>query len=80
MYSIKTVRFFCGFAAAVVLMGQSGFADFVILPVTPDRAWSTYAVARQVPLERGVQQMKVSVSGSNSAYILDQVVIDKSKP
>ncbi|VGO13189.1 hypothetical protein PDESU_01743 [Pontiella desulfatans] len=53
--------------------------DVVTLPVTEEPAWSTYSVARQVPIEQGVQQMKVSVSGSNAACIMDQLIVEESK-
>ncbi len=53
---------------------EKAVTEAVILPVTD--GWEIYTVAEAAPLEQGVQQMKVAVSGKDAAYILDQLIID----
>ncbi|MDF7799241.1 alginate lyase family protein [Pontiellaceae bacterium B1224] len=64
--------------AGQILFGFQGKAatEAVTLPATTE--WKTYSVARQIPLEQGVQQMKLAVAGPDAAYILDQLMIEQT--
>ncbi len=56
---------------------EQAVTEAVTLPVTDE--WETFTVARDVPLEQGVQQMTVTILGQNAAYILDQLIIDAAQ-
>ncbi|MDF7824026.1 alginate lyase family protein [Pontiellaceae bacterium B12227] len=64
--------------------GQIRF-DFQEKPVTKAATlpmaeqWETYTVADGIPLEQGVQQMKVTVLGKDVAYILDRITIRETE-
>ncbi|MDF7799236.1 alginate lyase family protein [Pontiellaceae bacterium B1224] len=57
--------------------GEQAVKEAVTLPVTD--SWATSIVAEKVPLQQGVQQLKISVLGRDAAYILDQLIIEKTQ-
>jgi hypothetical protein len=52
----------------------------VVLPSSTNTQWKTFTVAQHIPLEKGVQSMRVIVSEGKAAYILDTLSIQPSKP
>jgi hypothetical protein len=64
-------------AEGAIQLGFKGGATTgnIPLPSTDGTNWVSQVIGRNLPLEQGVQQMKLMVTGGNSAYVLDSIAI-----